>query len=303
MTSPARVGAGVLAAGAAGLAYAVVEATRLFVLRRVTVPAAHPDAAPLRILHLSDLHLLPGQDAKHRFVRRCLDTAPDMVVVTGDLMGDHAMVGTTVELLGPMASGRTALFTLGSNDFYGPSVKSPLRYFAPSAPRVLGSRLDTDGLVRGLEAHGWTCVENRRCEISTPAGPVDVAGLGDAHVDHDRPGEWARQRGTAVPADQPVLRLGVAHAPYLRVLDTLMGEDMQLTLAGHTHGGQVRVPGFGALVDNCDLPLRQARGLSRHAGRMWLHVSAGLGTSRYTPIRFACRPEASVIDVVGAPER
>ncbi|GMA86526.1 hypothetical protein GCM10025868_17760 [Angustibacter aerolatus] len=69
------------------------------------------------------------------------------------------------------------------------------------------------------------------------------------------------------------------------------------------------MPGYGALVTNCDLDRRRARGLSRWwpgAGTVspraaaprdaaWLHVSAGLGTSPYTPVRFACRPEATLL--------
>jgi predicted MPP superfamily phosphohydrolase len=82
------------------------------------------------------------------------------------------------------------------------------------------------------------------------------------------------------------------------VLDTMTGDGVQLLLAGHTHGGQLCLPGVGALVTNCDLPRRQARGVSlwSAAGRsVPLHVSAGLGTNPFTPVRFACRPEASLL--------
>jgi uncharacterized protein len=74
------------------------------------------------------------------------------------------------------------------------------------------------------------------------------------------------------------------------------GHDLIMT--GHTHGGQVCVPFYGALVTNCDLDTRRAKGLSQHSagGRTaWLHVSAGVGTSPYAPIRFACPPEATLL--------
>ena len=80
------------------------------------------------------------------------------------------------------------------------------------------------------------------------------------------------------------------------MLDSFVTYGASLIFAGHTHGGQVCVPGFGALVTNCDIPRRQAKGLSiwRHAFRSaYLNVSAGLGTSIYAPFRFACPPEAT----------
>ena len=301
----ARVAATGLAAGTGALAWSLFEA-RWYALRWLTVPAMAPGARPLRLLHLSDLHLLPGQERLADFVRSCLEAGPDVIVLTGDILGHGDAVDEAVALLGPLAADRTALFTLGSNDFYGPVAKNPARYFSRRQVHLKGGRLDTDRLVDGLTSSGWTCVENRRMAVAAPAGALDVLGLGDAHIDQDDPRGWAwphvgERPVDPTPAGTPVLRLGVAHAPYLRVLQAFSDCDADLVLAGHTHGGQIRVPGIGPLVDNCDLPLRQARGLSAHTPSMWLHVSAGLGTNLYTPVRFACRPEASILDVVARP--
>ena len=103
------------------------------------------------------------------------------------------------------------------------------------------------------------------------------------------------------PDSLPTLTVGVAHAPYQRILDSFLTHGAELILAGHTHGGQVCVPGFGALVTNCDIPRKQVSGLStwRHGLRSaYLNVSAGLGTSIYAPVRFACPPEASLLTLV-----
>ena len=105
------------------------------------------------------------------------------------------------------------------------------------------------------------------------------------------------------------LRIGVLHAPYRRVLDAMVADGVDLALAGHTHGGQLCLPGVGALVTNCDLDRGRASGLSQWPGRigspeaagdMYLHVSAGLGTSPYTPVRLACRPEATLLTLLPA---
>ena len=102
---------------------------------------------------------------------------------------------------------------------------------------------------------------------------------------------------------RPTVTVGVTHAPYQRVLNSFVNHGAQLMLAGHTHGGQVCVPGFGALVTNCDIPRDQVRGLSvwQHGLRSaFLNVSAGLGTSIYAPVRFACPPEATLLTLVPA---
>ena len=321
-----------LVAGAAGFAWSLLEA-QAFTRRWATVPASVPGTPALRILHLSDLHLAPGQRRKQRFVRSLLASGPDMIVVTGDILGHPQVIDEAVDFLGPLGESAPCFFSLGSNDFFAPVAKNPLHYFSRVRSPISDERLDTPRLVAGLERHGWRCVDNQRFTHATPAGTVDVLGLGDAHIDRDRPQDWPEAVASEDVAAEPVLRLGIAHAPYLRVLDVFARHAVDVVLAGHTHGGQVRIPGVGALVDNCDLPLHQARGLSVHsvlsprpagsfspppagslsrppagslsrppAGSMWLHVSAGLGTNRYTPIRFACRPEATVVDVVARPD-
>ena len=191
---------------------------------------------------------------------------------------------------------RTASSVLGSNDYWAPRPKSPFIYFREPTHRRLGAELDTPRLRAGLRADGWRIVDNVRERVATAVGDLDVVGLGDPHLWLDRPDRvtWTP------PAADAVVGLGLVHAPYTAVLDRFERTGFDVVLAGHTHGGQVRVPGYGALVANCDLPLRQARGASRVGGRMRLHVSAGLGHSRYAPVRFACRPEATVIDLVPA---
>ncbi len=96
--------------------------------------------------------------------------------------------------------------------------------------------------------------------------------------------------------------VGVTHTPARRLLRAHAADGYQLVLAGHTHGGQLRLPGAGPLLTNCDLPRWRARGLTRDGGT-WLHVSAGLGSSPYLPVRVACRPEATLLELVAEPGR
>ena len=99
------------------------------------------------------------------------------------------------------------------------------------------------------------------------------------------------------------VRIGLAHSPEPRVLDRFAADGFDLLLCGHTHGGQLRVPFYGALVTNCGIDRERVRWLHRWTERTWLHVSAGLGTSPYAPVRFACPPEASLLTLVAADEQ
>jgi len=278
----------------AGAGWALAE-HRWFALRHQTLPVLHgAEASTLRVLHLSDLHLVPGDRRTARFVLRSLAHGPDLVVVTGDILGHPHAIDDAVDLLGMVGTGRPAVAVLGSNDRYGPVVRNPFRYLLGPTRTHPGVRLDTEQLVVGLKEAGWHVLRNERITVPTATGDIDVVGLDDPHIGADSPDQvdWTPH------ADGGPLRLGVVHAPYVDVVDRFAEEGFDLTLAGHTHGGQVRVPFVGALTTNCDLPLDMARGASRYTDRMWLHVSAGLGTSRFAPVRFACRPEASIVDLV-----
>lgn len=290
---------GAIGAGAVALAWAGLVELRWFALRRAEVPVLRGPGR-LRVLHLSDLHLLPWQDRKLEFVRRCAAHEPDVVVATGDLLGHPEAVRPAVDALNAVAADRLALVVLGSNDFFAPRLGNPMGYLrGPSGVHPRRARLDTQAMVEGLAEGGWRLMDNTQALLQAGSTRLDVAGLGDPHMRRDRPDavDWPDEAARA--ASGPLLRLGLVHAPYLRALDVFAKRGYDLVLAGHTHGGQVRVPGVGALVTNCDLPRQQARGLSRHDGA-WLHVSAGLGTSMYAPVRFACRPEATVLDLVPA---
>lgn len=295
-----RGAAGLAAAGVAGLGYAWLEARR-FVLRRADVPVLPPGSDPIRVLHLSDLHLVPRQRRKFAWVQRLGDLEPDLVVSTGDSLASMDAVEAALEAHGRLLD-RPGVFVMGSNDYYAPKVKNPARYLLKHGGerRIHGGRLPTDDLIKGFLDAGWTDLNNRRTSLQVAGQRIEFVGVDDPHIQRDR------YEVVAGPASgEAALTVGVTHAPYRRVLDAMTADGAGLVLAGHTHGGQLCLPLFGALTTNCDLPLRQAKGVSRwpsDGGRgarpaesAWLHVSAGLGTPPYAVVRFACRPEATLL--------
>jgi predicted MPP superfamily phosphohydrolase len=282
---------GMATSAAAALAYAGGYEVRAFALRRINVPVLAPGARPLRVLHLSDLHLVPTQRRKREWLRSLAELEPDLVVNTGDNLAHLEAVPAVLDALGPLLE-RPGAFVLGSNDYFGPRPKNPARYLLRHGGRrrIIGVRLPWEDLRDGFRAAGWLDLNNARAGLTVAGSRLDLVGTDDPHIGRDR----YRSVPPADVASDGALRIGITHAPYRRVLDAMAADGLPLILAGHTHGGQLCVPGIGPLVTNCDLPRRHARGLSRW-GDAWLHVSAGAGTNPYTPVRFACRPEATLV--------
>lgn len=302
--------AAVTAAGAVAVSAAVwgtcVERF-LFTTRRHDLALLPAGSPTLTVLHLSDAHMAPWQHRKQAWIAELAEhVQPDLVVNTGDNLG-HAdgLDGIRTAFTG--LRGVPGFFVHGSNDVVGPSARNPLRYFqGPSQRAARGTDLDTAAMDSFFaDELGWSDLDNTAATITAAGLRIDAFGVDDAHRDWDEldalPAAIERMRRPAPLRRTPpaALTLGVTHAPYRRVLDRFVELGADMIFAGHTHGGQVRIPfSPSALVANCDIPLDQARGLSTwtHDGRaVPLNVSAGLGHSIYAPVRFGCRPEASVI--------
>ncbi len=284
--------------GAGCLAWGLVEA-HCFTVRRVTLPVLPPGSEPIRVLHLSDLHLLERQWDKLRFVRGLAALEPDLVVNTGDNIASEPAIHALEVTLGELRQ-VPGVFVFGSNDYQAPHFKNPLAYVTRGRSHASDDGavrlLPTDVLRRRFESHGWVDLTHARHTMELRGLTVEFRGTDDAHHDRD---DYALVAGP--PSEGVDLSVGVTHAPYLRLLDAMTADGVDLVLAGHTHGGQVCVPGLGALTTNCDLDTARVKGPSLHhaAGRTaHLHVSAGLGTSPFAPVRFACRPETTLLTLV-----
>lgn len=273
----------VVGAGAAVALYAALVERNWFAVRRHRIPCLPAGTKPMTILHLSDLHLRAPQRRKRRFLKNLARFEPDLVVGTGDFIGDARSNDAAVDAVTSIPARHGALYVLGSNDYYGPKPKNPLRYFSRKRRHVYGIPNPWRDLVAALNAKGWTLVNNTKTSVDG----IEVLGLDDAHIDR-------ADLSLATPRNGDGFRLVVAHSPDGARELADIGYD--LIVCGHTHGGQLRVPGIGALVTNSTLPRAMARGVHR-IGATWLHVSAGLGTSMFAPFRFACRPEVCLLEL------
>ena len=305
-TAATALGA-VAAVGAAAFAWGALVERNRFTVRHESVPVLDPGARPLTVLHISDLHMAPWQKRKQEWVRSLALLEPDLIVNTGDNLG-HVDGIEGLERALQVFAGIPGVYVHGSNDYFGPQLKNPFTYFGgPSSTPSKPQALDTERLERYFEdTLGWLSLNNTARAIEIRGSRLEFFGTSDAHRGWDRldvlPGAIEDMRENVGWTDDPTgpdpIAIGVTHAPYRRVLDSFVTNGAEVIFAGHTHGGQVRIPGLPALVTNCDIPREQAQGLSvwHHARRAaFLEVSAGIGTSIYAPVRFACAPEAVVV--------
>lgn len=307
----AGLAAGAAVSGAVGLGYASGVERHWWAVRHARLEVLDRGVAlgrPLRVLHLSDLHLRPNQRSEARFVAGLAALEPDLVVDTGDNLAHPRAVPSVLRALGPLLD-RPGLVVFGSNDYHGPRPKNPANYLFRPQHRVLGPELPWRDLRAGMLERGWLDATHARHTLTVRGVRIAVAGVDDPHIGRD---DYDRIAGPADPSGadpddegaEPVddgrvdLRLGLTHSPEPRVLDAFAADGYDLVLAGHTHGGQLRLPGVGALVTNCGIDRSRARGVSRWGAHTWLHVSAGLGTSPFAPARFACRPEVTLLELV-----
>ncbi|WP_236683198.1 metallophosphoesterase [Demequina sediminicola] len=289
--------AGLVAAGA--LAWGLAEA-QAFTVRQISAPVLKPGSRPVRILQVSDLHVTPRQQRKVDWVKSLAAFRPDLVVNTGDNLAHVDAVSAALDAMDPLLD-FPGVFVHGSNDYFAPRPKNPFTYFsAPTHIKAGQQELDVETLTDGMTSRGWLNLNNARGSLDIMGSQLSFVGLDDPHIERDSMPAPDKDRGD--------LRIGVVHAPYQRALGALHGDGAEVLIAGHTHGGQVCVPGAGALVTNCDIDTGRASGLHGWPGprpdapggedSAWLHVSAGIGTSPYAPVRFACRPEATMLTLL-----
>ncbi|NBO35801.1 MAG: metallophosphoesterase, partial [Actinobacteria bacterium] len=276
-----------LAVGATGvgsLTYGLVEA-QAFKVRELDLALLPAGSESIRVLHISDLHITPAQTRKINWVRSLAKLEPDFVVGTGDFLAHQLAVPAVIEAMNELLEIPGA-FVLGSNDYFAPKIKNPLMYFSKDREiETTGIALPTSDLVDELADAGWLDLNNKQSITEINGVKFHFRGTDDPHIKRD---DYAAVAGSF---DAAAFAFGVTHAPYRRVLQSFAADKADLVLAGHTHGGQICIPFYGALVTNCDLPLGQAKGYSTFGeSRMPMHVSAGVGTSPFAQVRIACRP-------------
>ena len=246
---------------------------------------------PINVLQIGDIHLAPWQKSKQRFIRNLAKQQIDLVVNTGDNLGHKNAIPPLLECLAPLLE-KPGVFVHGSNDYYAPVPKNPISYVFRSSDVPKSARLATNVMTNAFEQAGWINLNNKAAEIELSGSRIRFIGVDDHHIGKSKLSELAASQ---------IFTIALTHAPYLEILRGLTLRGAELIFAGHTHGGQVRIPIIGALTTNSDLPNKFARGTSGwsfEGKNSILSVVAGLGNSIFAPVRFFCRPEVRLITLL-----
>lgn len=300
--------AALTAAGLGTLALANRE-IRKFEIKQVTVPLLEPgtfedpEEESFHILHISDLHMLDNQKLKQKWVADLSRLDFDLVINTGDNLGEDKGVPGVLRALDPLLN-RPGVFVFGSNDYFAPRPVNPFIYLLGKKRKPSRVELPWRGMRAAFIERGWNDATHQHVDFSIEPREdslyvrhnkfnVAIAGVDDPH--HELNDFSTIAGGPNPDAD---LSIGLSHSPEPEVLDQFAAEGYQLVLSGHTHGGQLCLPGSRAIVTNCGIDRSRVQGLSRWSERMWLHVTNGLGNSKYVPFRTFCRPSATLIHIV-----
>ena len=263
----------------------------IYIVRKESIKVLPSGSNPITVLQIGDIHMAPWQKSKQRFIQSLAKLPIDLVVNTGDNLGHQKAIPSLLQALEPLLA-KPGVFVNGSNDYFGPVMKNPFGYIFHTSHAPNSARLDTATMTNAFEQSGWVDLNNKTSQLVVSGNKIRFIGLDDFHIGYS---------DSSRLSESPDFTIALTHAPYLEAIETLTKLDAELIFAGHTHGGQVRIPFLGALTTNSDLPNRHARGLSGwdfEGKKSILSVVAGLGNSIFAPVRFACFPEVRLITLL-----
>jgi len=253
-----------------------------------------PGDRPLEILHISDTHFEGGQDWKLRTLERLRGRTFDLVCFTGDMIERSCGIPLVAQCAS-MLTARHGMFAVyGNHDLFRYELTDLFQAF-PRENRPEDDRLnDAEGLRAAYEAAGVRLLVNEVEEVKVHGEPMVVAGINDPHTHHH---DLDAVEAALPPVDDEHVRLRVflSHAP--DPLFWARDRRMDIMLCGHTHGGQICIPGYGPINIRSEVPKAYATG-AHWVGGTFLHVSPGFGAIRAVPLRFWARPEVTVLRLV-----
>ena len=251
----------------------------------------------IRILHISDLHLAGRNKRMEHYFEKLEKIKSDLVLVTGDLIDNNDGIEWCVKYLKKLSSQFGTWACLGNHDKFYLNLSHTLFFHLTGALKENNFEL----LRRRLKENDIQILINEKKTVNVNSVPLTIIGT-------DTPFGLDRCKNTNRFSKKITLLKGLFsnippknYAILLNHVPDLLKElgdiKINLALAGHTHGGQIRLPFIGPLVAFSSFQRAYNKGLYRYRG-YYLHVSGGLGSSKTTPIRLFCPPEATILTLM-----
>jgi len=270
--------------------YACLIEPRWFRIRKIPITVNKSLAAPLTILHLSDTHFCGYQKYKERFFKRLRHLTPDLVFITGDIIDCNAGIQQAAHFISRIPARLGHFAVLGNHDYFD------YHFYDNYAYHILGKKSvgalnpnDVDLLSKTLADHQITLLQNSAVTLEDHNLKIQIFGTDDPVT------KKAKMDETLISMHSNALNLllthlidSIQHLPKTQVPDVVF--------SGHSHGGQVQLPGIGPLIVDTRMGKNFAEGIRSFQG-MTLCISRGLSATRTQLFRFLCRPEALWIEI------
>jgi Predicted phosphohydrolases len=247
----------------------------------------------LKVLHISDLHLTNNESrAKLEFLEEITDDEYDFIFLTGDIFQDDQAVRHAKSILSRLPR-IGAYAVLGNHDYYRYSMfNKTIGRLLPKHRHPSKKPRNVEPLVDALTSVGYQVLRSEARYLKDEK--ICIVGVDYPTIERER------MKKLVARAPEDWLVLALFHIPLQ--LDAYEAAGVDFAFGGHTHGGQIRVPGFGAIITDSELGRREASGVTLR-GRTVFHVSRGLGADPRTNFRIFCPPEANVLELTYAHSR
>lgn len=269
----------------AAAVWALTVEPNAFKVRNFQIRLSKPVRQSYRILHLTDIHFAGERPALSEFFDQLARETYDFVFLTGDIFDSAEGVPHAVRELGKLKPAFGMFGVWGNHDYYDYRFSDVVNMSMGSYPK---KKNPIDVLEDAVKKAGVRLLKNETVEIRNGGDVFLIHGLDDPTTGRS---DVPRIAENAHPHKINML---LTHS--IDAFQELPHDRMHLSFSGHSHGGQVRLPGVGAVITHTKYGRNYAAGLKRLKGSA-CSISQGLGTSRFFPVRFFCRPEAIVVEI------
>lgn len=240
--------------------------------------------SPITVLHLSDLHYYEGRTDSVSFIHSLALHDFDLIFITGDLIENNSGIPLCIEALKPLRAKYGIYAVLGNHDYYHTEFEDITNKTGSLPKNHEQKRNDVALLKQELNNINIKVLQNENTSIATDEQKINIVGIDDPYVKQAD----LQQAFQGVKRDMPCLTL--VHSPEIH--DEIAELELaDMVFCGHTHGGQIQLPGYGALLTRSNAPKKFVSGLVQEKNTMF-YTSNGIGTGPYTRPRFNCLPEA-----------